>query len=124
VVVTLIGLFFITFFVSVVYGMAKLCRPGIGAEVRQVVIIRHTLTGLCIRISLVYLDVMYIFNSLNDLFDIGKEVEYHELPDEWFMVIFKWLFYLQGFITLVPRLTEPFFFQVIASEVRKLFRST
>lgn len=102
----------LAYFVSVVYACRKLRGPGISKAVREQVMKRHILTiGFFIFANLY--EIIGIYASFYADFR-NQQVKY----DQWYYRTLKILFAFQGYFNPILRVSEPCFYQIIASKIK------
>ena len=104
---------------SIVYGLVKLCQPGISREVRNVIMARHVVTILFFVIGNLYLQAgtVVLFMSTT-----GSSSGQKVVPDNdstWVRVL-KIIYGLQGLFLPLTRLSEPFFFNIVKLKIKKI----
>ena len=108
----------ILLFGSIIYGLVKLCQPGISREVRNMIMTRHVVTILFFTISNLYLQVStfyWVINSAKTSYtDRGGNVD-----NSWTRAL-KIIFVIQGLVLPLSRLSEPFFFRVVYRRTKNI----
>ena len=103
----LIGLYFASIFVSIIYTYKKLSGPGMSKAIRMLVLKRHILTSVVYAISNIYICIAYLSITNDGWF--AKLALYNQ----WWAKMLKIMFVLQGFFIPLVRLSEPYFFLVL-----------
>ena len=109
----LIGIF------SIIFALIKLCKPGISQELRHIVVKRHIVTVKIFILSNMYLTLGMIFVS----YDGSSKWEHFEnnTYNFYFIEFLRVIFFSQGILNALVRLSEPFFYKIIMRRVRAYF---
>jgi len=108
-----IVIYLVTAFASIVYAYRKLKRPGISAEVRNLVFKRHV-----IQIMVFIFSYMYFFVSATiDWWKFGSE---QMNINSKILSVLKVNFAMQGIYLPLSRIAEPAFFKLIKKKVRDM----
>ena len=112
----LIFLYLLIAICSILYAVIKMCSPGVSREMSSLIIKRHVFGTLCYIItnSYCWLSILYLFNK-----DYREERGNIDVHFDWVLTL-KVCFAFQGFCIPLSRISEPYFFRVVASEIRSL----
>ena len=82
---------------------------------------RHVVTSLLYLITYMYLwiNIFYVV-----FFKSEAEITSFESKDTWWAYIFKILMACQGFTIPIARLSEPYFYEIVATSVKKWWNET
>ena len=106
--------FALIFFISIGYTFNKLRGPGFNKEVRYLALKRHIITA-----SFYLIANSYVFaNYWNFCFIISDTVTLTDFVpiDTWWSRTMKIIFASQGFAIPILRLSEPYFYKIMATD--------
>ena len=111
----LLALYLILFLASIVYTMKKLSKQYFSKTVLSLVLKRHVLT------SVVYLvtNLFFFLNLAVLAFYKASNLNARSALESWWVYMLKILFASQGFAIPLLRLSEPFFYQIVARKLRQ-----
>ena len=126
----LFAIFSVAGIFSCVYAYLRLNKPGVSQEVRQLILRRHiTYIIFYMFCNLFFMGSEYLYirknNSSNNYEADGKW--FANLKEEnpvsyWVIYAFEILFYGQGLFIPLTRLSEPYFFTLALSNIKKCFK--
>jgi len=103
---------FVCFFaISVCYTFNKLRGPGFSKEVRYLALKRHIITASFYLIANIYIFANFYTLMVTNV----KDLEDFAYIDTWWSRSLKIIFACQGFAIPLLRLSEPYFYQIVAN---------
>jgi hypothetical protein len=98
---------------SITFACIKMSSPGVSKQAAGIIWKRHVISTIAFIATNTYnwVNILYMFNK--DYRDAHGNMN---IDDPW-ILFFKILFMLQGFLLPATRIVEPYFFQVIAEEL-------
>lgn len=105
-------------FASIVFAYIRLSKPGISLSARNLTLKRHALSIF-----------VYILTNLNIMITVAYTCFDWSLPNpdpaesEWWTILLKCLYYLEGVLSPLVRLNEPVFRVLIAKTMKSDFNS-
>ena len=100
---------------SIIYGLIKLCKPGISSEIRKQIMARHVL-------SIVFFLFAQFYLGLATLSKYNPFIDHDDLPNPnvWYIYILKILYTMQGFFMPLLRLYEPYFYTIVLRKIKAI----
>lgn len=116
----LIVLCWVVSFASIIFGIVKLCRPNISAQVRHKIMVRHVTAIAFFFIFDLYLQVgsFIVFNP--DNWD-GSYPAYQDAEWAW---VLKIICASQGIFLPFTRLSEPYFYTILLRKTKEAFQES
>ena len=99
---------------SIVFAAIKMCSPSVSKEAAKIIWKRHVLSAVAFIATNAYtwFNILYMLN--HDYRNSNGAIDIHDT----YVLVFKLMFCFQGIFVPITRIVEPYFFQVIADELR------